>query len=105
MSSRAEQRCPTGKSRQADAITMLDHGMILDLTDAWQLDLKPTQELCEVYGKALVAGFGRPEIGGGSAFLSLRNSQFPNLLWLREGGCDLDGPIAETLRQMHSDVL
>jgi hypothetical protein len=82
-------------SRQSDAIGMLDDGMILDLTDLWRLDLQPTQNFCAAYGKALAARFGRSDIGRGSAFLDLLNGQFPNMHWLREGHCDLDGPIGE----------
>ncbi len=81
------------RSRQSDAIAMLDDGMVLDLTDLWRLDLQPTQALCEAYGKALAAALGRPESYRGSAFLNLLTSQFPNLQWLRDGRCDLDGPI------------
>jgi hypothetical protein len=83
------------KSRQHDAIAMLDEGAILDLSDLWQLDLEPTPMLCEAYGKALSAKFGRSEIGWDSARLSLLNAQFPNMRWLRERGCDLDAPIGE----------
>jgi hypothetical protein len=82
------------KSRQSDAIAMLDEGLMLDLPDLWRLDLEPTQTLCAAYGKALVAAFG-PSSGRreGSAYLSLLDRQFPNMQWLREGRCDLDGPI------------
>jgi hypothetical protein len=83
------------KSRQSDAIAMLDEGVILDLPDLWRLDLEPTQTLCGAYGKALAAAFG-PSSGRreGSAYLSLLERQFPNRQWLHEGRCDLDGPIA-----------
>jgi hypothetical protein len=48
------------KSRQSDAIAMLNEGMILDLSDLWQLDLEPAQTLCEAYGRGLAEGFGVP---------------------------------------------
>jgi hypothetical protein len=83
------------KSRQRDAIAMLDDGAILDLSGLWQLDLEPTPMLCEAYAKALSAKFGGSEIHWDSARLSLLNAQFPNLQWLRERGCDLDAPIGE----------
>ena len=82
------------KSRQRDAIAMLDEAAILDLSDLWQLDLEPTPMLCEAYGKALQATFGGSAIRLDSARLSLLEGQFPNLRWLRERGCDLDGPVA-----------
>jgi hypothetical protein len=83
------------KSRQRDAIAMLDEGAILDLSELWQLDLEPAPMLCEAYGKALSAKFGRPETGWDSARLSLLNAQSPNMRWLRERDCDLDRPVAE----------
>jgi hypothetical protein len=51
--------------------------------------------LCEAYGKALQAKFGGSAIRLDSARLSLLEGQFPNLRWLRERGCDLDGPVGE----------
>lgn len=83
------------KSRQSDAIAMLDEGMILDLSDLWQLDLQPTQPLCMSYGKALAAAFGPSNRRGGSAFLNLLDTQVPNMRWLQAAGCDLDGPVGE----------
>jgi hypothetical protein len=83
------------KSRQRDAIAMLDEGEIFDLSDLWQLDLEATPILCQAYGKALVAKFGGSEIRLDAARLSLLKGQFPNMGWLRERGCDLDGAVAE----------
>jgi hypothetical protein len=83
------------ETRQGDAIAMLDEGMILDLTDLWRLDLEPTPPLCEAYGKALAAAFGRSERYRGSAFLNLLTAQLANMQWLRDGHCDLAGPIGE----------
>jgi hypothetical protein len=83
------------KSRQSDAVAMLNDGMILDLTDIWQLDLQPAPALCVAYGRALAATLGQSEIYRGSAYLSLMEAQFPNIRWLREAGCDLDRPVAE----------
>ena len=88
------------KSRQSDALAMLKQGGILDLSDLWRLDLRPEPALCEAYGSALAATFGRSEIYRGSAYLRLFDRQFPNLRWLREGHCDLDGPIAEVDAQL-----
>jgi hypothetical protein len=81
------------KSRQSDAVAMLDAGMIVDLSDLWQLDLAPTPALCARYGAALATAFGGAEIGRGSAFLSLLEAQVPNMQWLHEGDCDLDRPV------------
>jgi hypothetical protein len=87
-------------SRQSDANAMLDDGLILDLSDLWQLDLQPTQPLCAAYGKALAARFGRSDIGRGSAYLSLLDRQFANMQWLHDGQCNLDGPIGEVDAQL-----
>jgi hypothetical protein len=88
------------KSRQSDAATMLNEGMILDLSDLWQLDLKPTPTLCQTYGRTLATTFGRSEIYRGSAYLSLIERQYPNMRWLREGDCDLDAAVAEIDAQL-----
>jgi hypothetical protein len=83
------------KSRQGDAIAMLGEGKIVDLSDFWRFDLEPTSALCEAYGKALAAAFGRSQVHRGAALLDLIDAQFPNMQWLRDGHCDLDGPVAE----------
>jgi hypothetical protein len=83
------------KSRQSDAVAMLNEGMILDLSNLWQLDLRPTLALCEAYGHALAAVFGRDERYRGSAYLSLLEGQFPNVRWLRDAHCDLETALAE----------
>jgi len=83
------------KSRQSDAVAMLDQGMILDLSNLWQLDLEPTPALCQSYGRALAAVFGHAEKYRGSPYLSLMDAQVPNIRWLRDARCDLDGPLAE----------
>ena len=88
------------KSRQSDAVAMLKDGMILDLNDLWQLDLRPSPALCDAYGPALAATFGRAGSYRGSAYLDLLDAQFPNLRWLREGHCDLDGRLAEVDAQL-----
>src|SRR5579872_7468727 len=82
------------KSRQGDAIAMLNEGAIFDLSGLWQLDLQPTPMLCTAYGKALAAKFAGSESHLDSARLSLLNGQFQNMRWLRERGCDLDGSVA-----------
>jgi hypothetical protein len=41
------------KSRQADAIALLDNGQIRRLTALWQLDLSVTPALCTAYDRAL----------------------------------------------------
>jgi len=83
------------KSRQSDAVAMLNEGMVLDLSNLWQLDLRPTPALCEAYSRALAAMFGRSEVYRGSAYLDLIEGQFPNIRWLRDARCDLDGAVAE----------
>jgi hypothetical protein len=41
------------KSRQADAIQMLDDGEITRLWELWQFDLQATPALCAAYDRAL----------------------------------------------------
>jgi hypothetical protein len=82
------------KTRQADAIAMLNEGSILDLRDLAQLDLQPTPALCQAYGNAVAVAFDGSKIHEGSAFVDLIDTQFPNMQWLRDGQCNLDEAIA-----------
>ena len=88
------------KSRQSDAVGLLNDGKILDLSDLWRLDLEATPALCESYGRGFKATFGRGEVYRGSAYLNLLESQFPNLRFLRGGGCDLDRALREVDGQL-----
>ncbi len=87
------------KSRQADAVALLQEGKIDRLADLWQLDIDPTS-MCVAYGAAL-AGMasniapGRPNSIGVALDLE---RQLPNIKWLVAGRCDF-APIFEPLEK------
>jgi hypothetical protein len=83
------------KTRQSDAIALLDQGKIHDVAELWQLDLAASPALCQAYGRALAVVFGRDDKFRGSTYLSLLERQYPNMQWLREAHCDLAAPLAE----------
>ena len=90
------------KSRQADAVTLLQQGKIDQLTDLWQLDIEPAS-MCAAYGAAL-SGMasniapGRPNSIGVALDLE---RQLPNIKWLVAGRCDFAAifePLEKNLR-------
>jgi hypothetical protein len=91
------------KSRQADAVTLLDAGRIEALTDLFRLDLQPTTELCKAYDNAL-ANAASQVTTARSDYLSIAidlEQQLPNIEWLVAGGCNLDtslGLLADHVR-------
>jgi hypothetical protein len=80
------------KSRQADAVALLQEGdRLVPLRELWQLNIEPTPALCQAYGAAL-----------GKSALKIDRSysnpigeaidlefQLPNLKWLVARHCDL----------------
>jgi hypothetical protein len=91
------------KSRQADAVQLLNAGRLEALTDLFRLDLKPTPELCQAYDKALAVAASQVTKAR-SDYLSIAidlEEQLPNIDWLVEGGCNLNdslGILADHLR-------
>lgn len=90
------------RSRQADAVALLQEGKIDRLTDLWQLDIDPAS-MCAAYGGAL-AGMasniapGRPNSIGVALDLEY---QLPNIEWLVAGHCDFSAifePLEKSLR-------
>jgi hypothetical protein len=90
------------KSRQADAVALLQEGQIDRLADLWQLDIDPAS-MCAAYGGAL-AGMAS-KIGPGQSnsigvALDLER-QLPNIQWLVTGRCDFNAtlePLEKNLR-------
>jgi hypothetical protein len=79
------------KSRQADAIALLQKGRLLDLWELQQLDLAPTADLCQAYGDALAGAAGRVTKARTdylTAAIELEG-QLPNIRWLVGNHCDL----------------
>src|SRR6185503_8693196 len=88
------------KSRQADAVALLERRPIGELAELWQFNLLATREVCEAYGNAFLAAANQITRTRGD-YLSVAMDlewQLPNLRWLVRSKCDLSGPLdrAET---------
>jgi hypothetical protein len=80
------------KSRQSDAVMLLNGSKIDRLDDLWRLDLAATPELCAAYGDALQRYAAR-EIRFDYTVAALER-QLPNMKWLIGQHCDLDASLA-----------
>jgi len=83
------------KSRQADAVALLNAGRLEALTDLFRLDLQPAPDLCQAYDNAL-ANAASQVTKARSDYLSIAidlEQQLPNIKWLVAGGCNLDGSL------------
>ncbi len=88
------------KTRQEDAIALLNQHPLADLTELWQWNVLATREMCEAYGNAFLAAANRITKAR-SDYLSAATDlewQLPNLKWIIGSKCDLSGPLerAET---------
>lgn len=82
------------KTRQGDAVTLLDRGRLVELADLWQLDLQPTPALCRAYNAALKRGAGTEISDMPRSTAEAMEKQGPNLQWLAAGHCDLGDGLA-----------
>jgi hypothetical protein len=92
------------KSRQADAVALLNAGRLEALTDLFRLDLQPTPELCQAYDNAL-ANAASQVTKARSDYLSIAidlEQQLPNIKWLVAGGCNLDGSLGLLVDHLHA---
>jgi len=83
------------KSRQADAVALLQEGKIDQLTDLWQFDIDPAS-MCAAYGGALAglaSNIGPGQSNSIGVALDLER-QLPNIKWLVAGHCDFDATLA-----------
>jgi hypothetical protein len=88
------------KTRQADAIALLERHPLSELAELWQWNVLGTREMCEAYANAFLAAANRIDKGHSdylAAALDLE-WQMPNLKWMVGSKCDLSGPLdrAET---------
>jgi hypothetical protein len=88
------------KTRQADAVALLEQRPLNELTELWQWGLLGTREICEAYGNAFLAAANsitKARSDYISAAIDLE-WQLPNLKWIVGSKCDLSGPLerAET---------
>jgi hypothetical protein len=90
------------KSRQADAVALLQEGKIDRLADLWQYDIDPAS-MCVAYGGAL-AGMASNIAPGLPNSLGVAldiERQLPNIKWLVAGRCDFASifePLEKNLR-------
>lgn len=88
------------KTRQEDAMALLNLRPLGDLTDLWQWNVLATREMCEAYANAFLAAANRITKAR-SDYLGAATDlewQMPNLKWMIGSKCDLSGPLerAET---------
>jgi hypothetical protein len=88
------------KTRQDDAIALLNQRPLGDLADLSQWNVLATREMCEAYANAFLAAANRITKAR-SDYLSAATDlewQMPNLKWMIGSKCDLSGPLerAET---------
>jgi hypothetical protein len=92
---RAVEGIQKAKSRQEDAIALLEQRPLADLTELWQWNLLATRQMCEAYGNAFLAAANRITKAR-SEYLSAAMDlewQLPNLKWILGSKCDLSGPL------------
>lgn len=83
------------KTRQADAVALLEQRPLSELTELWQWNLLGTREMCEAYANAFLAAANRISKAR-SDYLSVALDlewQMPNLKWMIGSKCDLSGPL------------
>lgn len=83
------------KTRQADAIALLEQRPLNELTELWQWNVLGTREMCEAYANAFLAAANRITKARSdhlSAAMDLE-WQMPNLKWMASSKCDLSGPL------------
>jgi hypothetical protein len=85
------------KTRQADAVALLQHKPLAELTDLWQFNIMPTRQMCEGYRDALAATVNRvTRARGDSVNTAIELEwQLPNIKWLVAAKCDLSGTLAQ----------
>ena len=88
------------KTRQSDAVALLEQRHLAELGELWQFNVLPTRDLCAAYGTALTTAAKRVTKAR-SDYLSAAIDlewQLPNIKWLVSAKCDLSGPLerAET---------
>ena len=79
------------RSRQSDALRLLEEGRILDLGRLHQLNLTPDRELCAAYREALIESLqpdAVPDTGAPAEPLDYR-THVANIAWLKANGCDV----------------
>jgi hypothetical protein len=81
------------KSRQADAIQMLDEGKINQLWELWQFDLQATPALCAAYDRGLLRMATSDDVYDLNVGELVKN-QLPNIKFFVAGRCNLDASLS-----------
>ncbi|MBS0519725.1 MAG: hypothetical protein JSR90_13620 [Proteobacteria bacterium] len=85
------------KSRQADAVVLLQRGRLHDLAALHDFNLEAAPDLCRAYGEALAAAAAQVSPRQRTDYLSAAmdlEEQLANIRWLAGAGCDLGQPLA-----------
>lgn len=92
---RALQGVQKVKTRQADAIALLEQRPINELTELWQWNVLATREMCEAYANAFLAAANRITRTRSDYLAAAIDLewQMPNLKWMIGSKCDLSGPL------------
>jgi len=93
------------KSRQADAVALLEAGRLRDLSSLLEYDVAATPALCAAYGAALAKAASTVDPKVSSNYLGIAidlEAQLPNLQWLVADGCDLKAPLALLERNLRA---
>lgn len=88
------------KTRQEDAVALVNQRPLAELTELWQWNVLATREMCEAYGNAFLAAANRITKARRDDLSAATDLewQLPNLKWIIGSRCDLSGPLerAET---------
>ena len=90
------------KTRQGEAVTLLNEGEIGRLEDLWGLGLEATPTLCDAYGAALYQ-YATRDITAGNAVPELER-QLPNMTWPVGQRCNLDNGLAAVAKILQRSI-
>jgi hypothetical protein len=93
------------KTRQADAVTLLNDGRLSDLAELLVFDVDATPAICAAYGAALARETAKVDPKAGSNQLGVAidlERQLPNLQWLVGDGCDLAAPLTQLEKNLRA---
>ena len=93
------------KTRQADAVALLNDGHLGDLAGLLLFDVDATPEVCAAYGAALARDTAKVDPKGSSNSLGVAidlERQLPNLQWLVGEGCDLSAPLIQLEKNLRA---
>src|SRR6185312_3633068 len=93
------------KTRQADAVALLNDGQLGDLAELLLFDVDATAEVCAAYGAALARDAAKVDPKVSSNYLGEAidlERQRPNLEWLVGEGCDLRTPLTQLEKNLRA---